>query len=63
MLLPILLAAATAVSVPEASTHQSGTSRKVMTVRVPMPKFITEREELRFDIWKSKLFIFKFLYV
>jgi porin len=50
MLLPILLAAASAVSLPEASTHQSGISRKVMTVRVPMPKFITEREELRFDI-------------
>ena len=50
MLLPILLAAATAVSSPDSSSTQATPHRKVMTVHIPMPKFITSSEELRFDI-------------
>lgn len=49
-LLPIFVAAATAVSLPDQNPVPSDPPRKVMTVRIPMPKFVTPDEELRFDI-------------
>jgi len=52
MILPILLAAAVSASSPNADSPDPAATpaRKVMTVHIPMPKFITKREELRFDI-------------
>ena len=50
MFLPLLVAAATVISSPDQGTAQESPSLKVMTVRIPMPKFISPDEQLKFDI-------------
>ena len=53
MFLPLLIAAATAVSAPASQDSPDASARsprRVMTVRIPMPAFITPDEQLKFDI-------------
>jgi porin len=50
MILPILLAATLLSASPDQNPAQESPSRKVLSVRIPMPKFVTPNEELRFDI-------------
>ena len=52
MILPLFLAAAVSTASPDTATPSSTTPppRKVMTVRMPMPSWITKDEELKFNI-------------
>lgn len=51
MILPLLMAAAVSAAVPDSTYSSSAVpARKVMTVRMPMPSWITKDEELKFNI-------------